>query len=98
MRIEELKKAKEVGEEAVRSTQTSGDLYLLPGRLASQGELLEALHHYRGAAQTFERATLLLDQPFHQAVGPGELDIPSVRGVGGSLIYFLDKASDLKAE
>ena len=47
------------------------------------------------AAQTFERATLLLDQPFHQAVGPGELDIPSVRGVGGSLIYFLDKASDL---
>jgi len=47
------------------------------------------------AARTFERATLLLDQPFHQAVGPGELDIPSVRGVGGSLIYFLDKASDL---
>ena len=47
------------------------------------------------AAQTFERATLLLDQPFHQAVGPGELDIPSVRGVGGGLIYFLDKASDL---
>ena len=47
------------------------------------------------AAKTFERATLLLDQPFHQAVGPGELDIPSVRGVGGSLIYFLDKASDL---
>ncbi|HEY4169734.1 MAG TPA: TIM barrel protein [Reyranella sp.] len=47
------------------------------------------------AAKTFERATLLLDQPFHQAVGPGELDIPAVRGVGGSLIYFLDKASDL---
>jgi 4-hydroxyphenylpyruvate dioxygenase len=47
------------------------------------------------AAKTFERATLLLDQPFQQAVGPGELDIPAVRGVGGSLIYFLDKASDL---
>src|SRR5436190_6317099 len=47
------------------------------------------------ATKTFERATLLLDQPFHQAVGPGELDIPSVRGVGGSLIYSLDKASDL---
>lgn len=47
------------------------------------------------AARTFERATLLLDQPFHQAVGPGELDIPSVRGVGGSLIYFLDKSSQL---
>ena len=32
----------------------------------------------------------LLDQPFRQAVGPGELDIPAVRGVGGSLIYFID--------
>src|SRR5262249_41994230 len=47
------------------------------------------------AAQTFERATLLLDQPFHQAVGPGELDIPARRGVGGSPVYFVDKASDL---
>jgi hypothetical protein len=29
----------------------------------------------------------VLDQPFHQAVGPGELDIPAVRGLGGSLLY-----------
>ena len=35
-------------------------------------------------------------QPFHQAVGPGELDIPAVRGVGGSLIYFLDQTSDAR--
>ena len=47
------------------------------------------------AAATFERATLLLDAPFRQAVGPGELDIPAVRGVGGSLVYFLD--SDQRA-
>src|SRR5204863_3023478 len=47
------------------------------------------------ATKTFERATLLLDQPFRQAVGPGELDIPAVRGVGGSLLYFLDEKSDL---
>ena len=47
------------------------------------------------AAATFERATLLLDQPFHQAVGPGELQIPAVRGVGGSLLYFLDANSEL---
>ena len=47
------------------------------------------------AAATFERATLLLDAPFRQAVGPGELDIPSVRGVGGSLVYFLDRTSEL---
>jgi len=47
------------------------------------------------AAETFKRATLLLDAPFHQPVGPGELDIPAVRGVGGSLIYFLDRSSEL---
>jgi 4-hydroxyphenylpyruvate dioxygenase len=47
------------------------------------------------AAATFERATLLLDQPFQQPVGPGELNIPAVRGVGGSLVYFLDARSEL---
>jgi 4-hydroxyphenylpyruvate dioxygenase len=47
------------------------------------------------AEATFQRATLLLDAPFHQAVAPGELDIPAVRGVGGSLLYFLDKTSKL---
>ncbi len=47
------------------------------------------------AAATFDRATLLLDQPFRQAVGPGELEIPAVRGVGGSLVYLLDAKSEL---
>ncbi len=47
------------------------------------------------AAATLARATLLLDQPFHQAVGPGELQIPAVRGGGGSLLYFLDAKSEL---
>jgi 4-hydroxyphenylpyruvate dioxygenase len=47
------------------------------------------------AAATFDRATLLLDQPFRQAVGPGELEIPAVRGVGGSLVYFLDANGEL---
>ncbi len=47
------------------------------------------------AAATFQRATLLLDAPFRQPVGPGELDIPAVRGVGGSLVYFLDATSEL---
>lgn len=46
-------------------------------------------------ASAFDRATLLLDTPFRQAVGPGELDIPAVRGVGGSLVYLLDRASEL---
>jgi 4-hydroxyphenylpyruvate dioxygenase len=47
------------------------------------------------AAVTFERAKRLLDEPFRQHAGPGELDIPAVRGVGGSLVYFLDSTSEL---
>ena len=47
------------------------------------------------ASATFERAKLLLDEPFRQTVGPGELDIPAVRGVGGSLVYFLDASTEL---
>ncbi|WP_046868128.1 bifunctional sugar phosphate isomerase/epimerase/4-hydroxyphenylpyruvate dioxygenase family protein [Microvirga massiliensis] len=47
------------------------------------------------APATIERAVKLLDQPFRQAVGPGELDIPAVRGLGGSLIYFVDHKSGL---
>jgi 4-hydroxyphenylpyruvate dioxygenase len=47
------------------------------------------------AAATLRRARGLLDQPFQQAVGPGELEVPAVRGVGGSLIYFIDPASKL---
>ena len=42
-----------------------------------------------------QRATALLDVPHTSAVAPGELDIPAVRGVGGSLVYFLDNASAL---
>ena len=47
------------------------------------------------AAATLERARKLLDQPFTQAVGPGELQIPAVRGLGGSLVYFIDPKSEL---
>lgn len=47
------------------------------------------------ATACVERATSLLDQPFRQAVAPGELDIPAVRGVAGSLLYFVDGKSGL---
>jgi len=47
------------------------------------------------ATAAVDRAVRLLDQPFRQAVGPGELDIPAVRGVGGSLLYFIDDQSAL---
>ncbi|MGQ9369141.1 bifunctional sugar phosphate isomerase/epimerase/4-hydroxyphenylpyruvate dioxygenase family protein [Azospirillum sp. ST 5-10] len=47
------------------------------------------------ARATVDRALALLDQPFRGAVGPGELDIPAVRGLGGSLLYFVDRAHGL---
>ncbi len=42
------------------------------------------------AAATLDRAAKLRDTPFRQPVGPGELEIPAVRGLGGSLLYFVD--------
>jgi 4-hydroxyphenylpyruvate dioxygenase len=47
------------------------------------------------AGETLNRAQRLLDRPFRQAVGPGELEIPAVRGLGGSLVYFIDPKSEL---
>jgi 4-hydroxyphenylpyruvate dioxygenase len=47
------------------------------------------------AAAAMDRAERLLDTPFRQPVGPGELQIPAVRGLGGSLLYFIDGKSDL---
>jgi 4-hydroxyphenylpyruvate dioxygenase len=47
------------------------------------------------AAATLDRAQRLLDTPFRQAVGRGELEIPAVRGLGGSLVYFTDPKSEL---
>jgi 4-hydroxyphenylpyruvate dioxygenase len=47
------------------------------------------------AAAALDRAQALYDTPFRQAVGPGELEIPAVRGLGGSLVYFIDSKTDL---
>jgi len=47
------------------------------------------------AEQTKRRAQALRAQHFHQPVAPGELDLPAIRGVGGSLLYFTDQKSDL---
>jgi len=47
------------------------------------------------AAVTLSRAAQLLDLPFRQVVRTGEIDIPAVRGLGGSLVYFVDEKSDL---
>jgi 4-hydroxyphenylpyruvate dioxygenase len=47
------------------------------------------------APETVDRAMTLLDQPFQQPVGPGEMNIPAVRGLGGSLLYFVDNKTGL---
>jgi 4-hydroxyphenylpyruvate dioxygenase len=47
------------------------------------------------AGSAMARARALLAQPFSQAVGPGELELPAIRGVGGSLLYFTDPKSAL---
>jgi 4-hydroxyphenylpyruvate dioxygenase len=47
------------------------------------------------AGATLDRATKLHDTPFRGKVGPGELMIPAVRGMGGSLLYFLDPGNEL---
>jgi 4-hydroxyphenylpyruvate dioxygenase len=47
------------------------------------------------ASATVRRAVQLLDRPFRQGVGPGELTIPAVRGLGGSLLYFVDGKTEL---
>jgi 4-hydroxyphenylpyruvate dioxygenase len=47
------------------------------------------------AKATIDRARALLDVPHSGAVGPGELDIPAVRGLGGSLLYFVDNKTAL---
>lgn len=47
------------------------------------------------AEATLARATALDASPFAQSIGPGELSIPAVRGVGGGVLYFLDEQSEL---
>jgi 3-dehydroshikimate dehydratase len=43
------------------------------------------------AERTADRATTMLAKPFVGPIGKGELAIPAVRGVSGSLVYFIDR-------
>ena len=47
------------------------------------------------ATATVERARVLGASMFRQPVGPGEFDIPAIRGVGGGILHFIDDRSDL---
>ena len=43
------------------------------------------------AAAAFDRAVRLGARPFHGRVGPMEFNIPAIEGIGGSLIYLVDR-------
>ena len=47
------------------------------------------------AAAAIARAEGLRMHVYRGEIGPGELDIPAVRGIGGSLLYFTDSKGDL---
>ncbi|THD76806.1 sugar phosphate isomerase/epimerase and 4-hydroxyphenylpyruvate domain-containing protein [Thalassobius vesicularis] len=47
------------------------------------------------ASQTVQRASALGISPFQQPIGPGELQIPAIRGLEGSVLHFIDEASGL---
>ena len=47
------------------------------------------------AGQTVARASRLGAPELSQPVGSGELDIPAIKGVGGSIVHFIDEKSDL---
>lgn len=48
------------------------------------------------AEATVARARTLGAAPFHQQVGPGEMNIPAIRGVGGGVMHFIDETSGLE--
>jgi len=45
----------------------------------------------KDAAKAYERALKLGAKPFHGKIGPMELNIPAIQGIGGSLIYLVDR-------
>jgi 4-hydroxyphenylpyruvate dioxygenase len=46
------------------------------------------------AAKAYGRAIALGAKPVHGKVGPMELNIPAIEGIGGSLIYLVDRYGD----
>ncbi len=68
------------------------------------GDFAGSVYHARGtgicdiglevasARDTVARAQALGAQPFVQPLSPGQVDIPAIRGLGGSALHFLDSA------
>jgi 4-hydroxyphenylpyruvate dioxygenase len=48
----------------------------------------------KDAAAAYDRAIRLGARPVHGKLGPMELNIPAIEGIGGSLIYLVDRYGD----
>jgi 4-hydroxyphenylpyruvate dioxygenase len=48
----------------------------------------------KDAAHSIKQATALGAKAYYGRVGPMELNIPAIRGIGGSLIYLVDRYAD----
>src|SRR4029079_16512855 len=48
----------------------------------------------KDAPAAYERAIELGAKPVHGKLGPMELNIPAIEGIGGSLIYLVDRYGD----
>lgn len=47
------------------------------------------------AQATLARAIALGAEPFAQDPNPGDIRLPGIRGIGGSVIYFIDRSAEL---
>ncbi|UWU17755.1 sugar phosphate isomerase/epimerase and 4-hydroxyphenylpyruvate domain-containing protein (plasmid) [Rhizobium sullae] len=68
----------------------AGASYAVHGTSAYAAGLMVA-----DAKAAVERAVALGAERFRQPIDPGEIEMPAVRGVGGGVLYFLDRKTKL---
>ncbi|TCU20292.1 bifunctional sugar phosphate isomerase/epimerase/4-hydroxyphenylpyruvate dioxygenase family protein [Rhizobium sullae] len=68
----------------------AGASYAVHGTSAYAAGLMVA-----DAKAAVERAVALGAERFRQPIDPGEIEMPAVRGVGGGILYFLDRKTKL---
>jgi len=63
---------------------------------ALHGQSAYAMGLWVGDAQAaLARAVALGAERFEQSLDPGEIEMPAIRGIGGGILYFLDRRSSL---
>jgi 4-hydroxyphenylpyruvate dioxygenase len=74
--------------------------FIVNGEPDSHGALFASAHgpsacamafRVENAARAFRRAVDLGAKPHHANIGPMELNIPAIEGIGGSVIYLVDR-------